>query len=105
VIAYLTVRRTHEIGIRMALGAMPASILRLLLREASVVVFLGVMVGVAGALTVSRYMAKLLFEIRPTDPATFVVVSLVLGTLAVVASYLPARRVIKVDPMVALRCE
>jgi putative ABC transport system permease protein len=105
VISYFAALRTHEIGIRMALGAVPASILRLLLREASVIVLAGVMVGVAGALAVSRYMAKLLFEIRPTDPATFVAVSLLLGAVAAVASYVPARRAMKVDPTVALRYE
>jgi len=105
VISYFAALRTHEIGIRMALGAVPASILRLLLREASVIVLAGVMVGVAGALAVSRYMAKLLFEIRPTDPATFVAVSLLLGAVATVASYVPARRAMKVDPTVALRYE
>lgn len=105
VIAYFASQRTHEIGIRMALGAMPSGILRLLMGEAALIVLHGLAVGVVGALAVTRYLTNLLFKIRPTDPTTIVVVSLVLGVVAAAASYLPARRAMRVDPMVVLRYE
>ncbi len=105
VIAYFASQRTHEIGIRMALGAVPKNILRLLMGEALAITLLGLTAGVAGALALTRYMANLLFEIRPTDPATIVAVCLVLGGVAAAASYLPVRRAMKVDPMIALRYE
>jgi putative ABC transport system permease protein len=105
VMAYFAAQRTHEIGIRMALGALPGSILRLLMGEAVATTLFGLAMGLAGALAVTRYLASLLFKIRPVDPVTFAVVCLVIAAVAVGASYLPARRATKVDPLVALRYE
>jgi putative ABC transport system permease protein len=105
VIAYFASQRTHEIGIRMALGARPRSILRLLMGEAAGISLLGVALGVGGALALTGYLSSLLFEIRPTDPATIAGVALALAAAALTASYIPARRATKVDPMVALRYE
>ncbi|MGE5205669.1 MAG: ADOP family duplicated permease [Chlamydiota bacterium] len=105
VIAYFSSRRTHEIGLRMALGAMPKSILLLLMGEAAVITLLGVGFGIAGALALTRYLTSLLFEIRPTDPLTIGIVCMLMAGTAGLAAYLPARRAMKVDPMVALRYE
>lgn len=105
VVAYFASQRTHEIGIRMALGAVPEGIVQLLMREAVVITLLGLTLGLGGALAVTRFMASLLFEIRPTDPVTFAVVLLVMTGVALIASYFPARRATKVDPMEALRYE
>ncbi len=105
VLAYFATQRTHEIGIRMALGAMPNSVLRLLMGEAALMTLLGLALGLAGALSMTRYMSKLLFEIRPTDPLTLAIVCLILTAVAVGASYFPARRATKVDPVEALRYE
>lgn len=105
VISYLASQRTHEIGVRMALGAVPKSILRLLLGEALVITLLGLVLGVAGALALTRYLAGLLFEVRPTDPVTLITLFFVLCAVSVAASYIPARRAARVDPIVALRYE
>ena len=105
VISYSASQRTHEIGIRMALGALPATALRLLMGEVLVITALGIGLGLAACLGLMRYLASLLFEIRPTDPLTIAAVSLIVGVVALQASYLPARRATKVDPMAALRCE
>jgi putative ABC transport system permease protein len=102
-VAYFAAQRTHEIGIRMALGAMPKSILRLVLGEALGIVLVGVAAGVGGALGLSRYLASLLFATPATDPLTFATVSMVLAAVAVAASYFPARRAMQVSPMAALR--
>ena len=105
VISHSTSQRTHEIGIRMALGALPAHVLRLVMGEALAITALGIGLGLAACLGLMRYLASLLFEIRPTDPLTIAAVSLIVGAVALQASYLPARRATKVDPMAALRCE
>ena len=105
VISYSASQRTREIGIRMALGALPASALRLLMGEALAITALGIGLGLAACLGLMRYLASLLFEIRPTDPLTIAAVSLIVGVVALQASYLPARHATKVDPMAALRCE
>ena len=105
VISYSVTRRTHEFGLRIALGAHRASLLMLVLRQGLFLSLIGVAIGVAAALGLTRLLATQLYGITPTDPATFAVVSLVLIAVAMLASYIPARRATKVDPMVALRHE
>src|SRR6266496_6419348 len=105
VISYLVSERTHEIGIRLALGASRSSILRIVLRQGLGLAIVGVAVGLVCALIVSHLMASLLYGVRPTDPLTFVAVAVLFIGVAVLACYLPARRAMKVDPMVALRYE
>jgi putative ABC transport system permease protein len=105
VISYSASRRTHEIGVRMSLGATRADVLLLLLQQGVWLAFLGSLTGIAGALLISRLMTKLLYGVQPTDPATFVTVAAGLGAVAVIACYVPARRAMRVDPMVALRYE
>ncbi len=105
VLAYSVVRRTHEIGVRMAMGARSGDVLRLVLGQGQRVTAIGIVFGVAGALVLTRFLQSLLYEVQPTDPPTFVVVLLLLVSVSLAASYLPARRAMRVDPMVALRYE
>jgi predicted permease len=103
--AYAVNQRTHEIGIRTALGAQRRDVLRLVMRDGAKIAFLGIAFGIAGALALTRLMASLLFEVKPTDPATFAGVAILLALVALAACYIPARRAMRVDPMVALRYE
>jgi ABC-type antimicrobial peptide transport system permease subunit len=105
VLSYLVTQRTREIGLRMALGAQRTDVLRVILGHGLRIFLLGLCIGVAGALVVTRWMSSVLFGVKPTDPLMFVVVALVLGTVAFLASYVPARRAMRVDPIVALRYE
>lgn len=105
VISYLVSERTQEIGIRLALGASRTSILRMVLRQGAGLAGAGAGAGLAGAAVAVRLMAGLLYGVRPTDPATFAAVALLLMAVALLACYIPARRATRVDPMIALRYE
>jgi ABC-type antimicrobial peptide transport system permease subunit len=97
--------RTHEIGVRLALGAGRSDILQMVLRQGLRLAVAGAAAGSIAALVVSHSMAGLLYGVRPTDPLTFAAVALLLIGVGALACYLPARRAIRVDPMSALRCE
>jgi putative ABC transport system permease protein len=105
VISFTTAQRTREIGVRMALGADGRAIRRMVLREGSAVIGAGLIVGLAGALALSRFLGRLLFEVQPGDPATMLTVCLLLGGVGLAACYLPARRATRIDPVAALRIE
>ncbi len=105
VVSYSVAQRTHEIGIRMALGARTADVLKLMLSGSMTWVAVGVCVGIAGALGLTRLLGTLLYDVKPSNPIVLGTVSLLLASVGLLASYIPARRAAKVDPMVALRYE
>src|SRR5262249_22265538 len=105
VISYSVSRRTHELGIRVALGAQPSSVLAMILRETLALTLIGIAVGVPCTIATARLITHLLFTVTPYDLVTLALTSLVLVAVGALASYIPARRAMKVDPMVALRHE
>lgn len=105
VIAYSVAQRTHEIGIRLALGAQRRDVLRLIVGQGLKLTLIGIVFGIGGALVLTRFLSSLLYGVRPTDPLTFISVSLILVVVALLASYIPARRATMLDPKVALRYE
>ena len=111
VLAHAVSQRTQEIGIRLALGASPSDVLKMVIRQGIVLSLIGAVVGLTGAYVLTRYLeswmqlSKMLYGIKPTDPTTYGVMTLLLTVVAVVACYLPARRATRVDPMIALRHE
>jgi ABC-type antimicrobial peptide transport system permease subunit len=105
VMSYLVGQRAHEMGIRLALGARPAQVRRLVVRRAAALATLGTGVGIVAALFTTRWLGTMLYGVSETDPITFMVVPLFFLLLAVIASYSPARRATRVDPASALRAE
>src|SRR5262245_62050929 len=103
VISYAVSQRTHEIGIRMALGAQASDVLRMALWRGMSLTIVGVALGLAAALVLTRVMKNVLFEVSATDPVTFALIALLLIAVALIASYIPARRATKVDPLLAIR--
>ena len=105
VISYGVTQRTRELGIRIALGADPRVVMRLVLGRGMLLTLIGMSIGLVGSLALTRLMSGLLFGISPTDPMTFALATMLLAGVAIAACYLPARRATKVDPITALRCE
>ena len=103
--AQAVAQRTAEIGIRMALGAPPRDVLGLVLRRVAVVTAAGIVIGTGLALLLTRLLAALLYGVKPGDPMTFVTVAVLLGVIALVAGYIPARRATRIDAIAALRAE
>jgi putative ABC transport system permease protein len=105
VIAYSVVRRVHEMGIRIALGAQRRDVLRLVIGQGMLLLAIGMIIGILGALVLTRALASFLYGVRPTDPLTFAAVVAILAGVAFLACYIPARRATRVDPMIAVRYE
>ena len=105
VMAYLVNQGTRELGIRLALGATPGGILLMVVQHGMLVALVGVAIGLVGAFTLTRLMRSLLFGVEATDPLTFAAIALLLTIIALVASYVPARRAARIDPIVSLRAE
>jgi putative ABC transport system permease protein len=105
VMSYVVGQRANEIGLRMALGANPSDVLRLVLLQAAILTGAGILIGLAGAAAVTQLLTSMLFGVKPTDPLTYGAVVALLAFVALTASYIPARRATRVDPMVALRYE
>lgn len=101
--AYSVSQRTHEIGIRMAVGAQRWDVLRLVMGDGIKITLFGIGFGILGALALTRFMASLLFQVKATDPVIFVAVTILLGLVALLACFIPAHRATRVDPIVALR--
>jgi len=98
-------RRVHEIGIGMALGAQRGDVLRMVIKQGLILTVIGLAIGLAGAFALTRYLSSLLYEVSPTDPITLIGVVLLLGAVAMIACYIPARRASRIDPMKAVRYE
>ena len=98
-------QRTHEIGLRMALGAQASDVMKMVVRRGMAPAMIGVAVGLGASYALTRLMNSLLFGVSATDPLTFTLIALLLGLIALLACWIPARRAAKVDPMIALRCE
>jgi ABC-type antimicrobial peptide transport system permease subunit len=105
VMAYLVSQGTREIGIRMALGATQRTVLRLVVKQGMMLALGGVVIGLIAALAFSHLVSGLLFDVKATDPLTFAGIAILLTIVALVASYIPARRAARIDPMISLRCE
>jgi ABC-type antimicrobial peptide transport system permease subunit len=105
VMAYAVSQRTHEIGIRMTMGARARDVMRLVTGQGMKLTIAGLTLGIAGAFALTRVMEPLLYGVTPTDPLTFILISMSLVSVALLACWIPARRATRVDPMIALRCE
>ena len=101
--AFAVTSRTRELGVRAALGATPGDLIRMVLQQGVLLTIVAIGVGLAAAVIVTRFMASMLFDVAPRDPLTFAIVALVLGTVAIAATLIPARRAMTTNPITALR--